>query len=206
MVLTAKSELQNAADAAAFAAVNRLGYNDYWGAAYQAVTFGSLNTCMGRPLQLYPGDVTFGTYDFNTSSFVAAPPGVPGGSNAIQIRARRVEGAGQGPLQLFFARVLGQDTADVEASTTAAVDRRVTGFNGGIIATALQYLFEEQHGTFLDFTCLRRERAVLLEIDELLQAVQPHQSLSCRVHTGHIVVVPGYIAPLIGGNGALDIC
>jgi len=93
MVLTAKSELQNVADSAAFAGVNKLASNDYWSAVYQATVFGGLNSCLNQLHQFSTGDIQLGLYNFDQNTFVEAPVANPSGSNAIYVVARRAQGS-----------------------------------------------------------------------------------------------------------------
>ena len=143
MLMTAQSELQNAADAAAFAGVGRLISADYYGAVEQAWSFATANSCLGQNLALGCGDIQLGIYDFDQHTFTAAPWGSLGGSNAVRVYARRTEDSAQGSLPLAFARILGRNMADVEASTIAVVDRRVSGFDGSVAGIMLPFAISE---------------------------------------------------------------
>lgn len=140
MVLTAESELQNAADAAAFAAVPGLFDEDYNASEQEAMTFAQLNTCLTQSVLLSAADIQFGTYDFDQLTFVPAPMGSPSGSNAVRVVAQRSQGSQQGPLPLFFGGALGFGSIDVEASTIAAVDSRITGYDGSAVGNLLPFV------------------------------------------------------------------
>ena len=139
MLLTAESELQNAADAAAFAAVPALFEEDYTMAEQEALAFAQLNLCLTQPVLLSASDIQFGTYDFDQHSFVPAAMGCPYGSYAVRVVAQRALGSQQGPLPLFFGGILGFGSVDVEASTIAAVDSRIIGYNGGAVGNLLPF-------------------------------------------------------------------
>ena len=132
MVVTAEAQLQNAADAAAFAGASQLAGEDYDGSLLEAFRFAALNTCMGRSVAVSAADAQLGTYDFDQSRFVSAPLGDPSGSNAIRVTARRGQFSLAGPLNLFFAGVFGRASAEAAATAIAAADNRLTGFDGAV--------------------------------------------------------------------------
>ena len=136
MITTARAELQNVADAGALAGVSQLLEADYDGAVAQASAFGSQNTCVGQPVALGTGDIELGNYDLDSGTFTTVPGG---GGNAIRVTARRSQGSPQGPLPLFFMGLLGPSVADVEASAIAAVDNRVTGFDGSVVGILMPF-------------------------------------------------------------------
>ena len=143
MVLTVQTELQNVADAAAYAGIARLVSGDYYSAVSDAVRFGNINTVQCLVNNLSASDIELGTYDFNTHVFTAAPLGVPAGSNAIRVVASRNRYSINGPLRLMFGSVLGRSSTDVQASTISALDRRVTGFDGSIAGVLLPFAVNE---------------------------------------------------------------
>ena len=134
MIMTARAELQNVADAGVLAGVSQLLEENYDGAVGQASVFASQNTCLGQAVALGTGDIELGNYDFDSKVFT---PG--GGGSAIRVTARRSQGSTQGPLPLFFMGVLGPSVADVEASAIAAVDNRVTGFDGSVVGILMPF-------------------------------------------------------------------
>jgi len=139
MITTARAELQNVADAGAYAGVSQLLEEDYSGAVQQATAFASQNRCMGQLMALDSGDVELGDYDLDSGAFTPDPSG----GNAIRVTARRSQGSAQGPLALSFMGVLGPSAVDIEATAIAAVDNRVTGFNGAVVGIMMPFTVNE---------------------------------------------------------------
>ena len=122
----AKAELQRTADAAALAAATMLG--EYAegdpielarGAAVESA-YGNL--VAGEPLQLNPStDVEFGraNYDPDSNSYTFTPTEVV--PDAVRVVARRTGNSASGPVQLFFAPLLGQNTAEISAEAIAVM-------------------------------------------------------------------------------------
>lgn len=125
-IFVSKSELQNTADSAAMAAIIEV-MNGSEAATQVAVDFGQAHQVAGSPILVNPSDVVFGTYDFDLSEF--QPDVLP--ANAVQVTARKADGALSGPLPLFFANLFGQSVTDVKAVALAILDPRVTGLNFG---------------------------------------------------------------------------
>ena len=130
-VATTKNELQNVADAAALAAANQLGaiyqgmpYDDQetyeCGADDKEIIKGAAidvaykNIAGGENIIVSDSDVRIG--DWNGQSFTEqdAQP------DAVQVTARR-DGAANGPITTFFAKIFGIDTVDVLADAIAAL-------------------------------------------------------------------------------------
>jgi Flp pilus assembly protein TadG len=133
-----REQLQRSADAAALAACWELvdqaavtGQSD--SAATEANVhatageFAGLNLVLQRPPALAADDVEIG-YLANPSD-PACPLVVDGGDtpNAVRVRVRRSHEI-NGAAPLFFARVLGQRDAQVEAEATAALLTSIRGF------------------------------------------------------------------------------
>ena len=122
----AKAELQRTADAAALAAATMLGeYADgdpiqlARGAAVESA-YGNL--VAGEPLQLNPAtDIEFGraNYDPDSNSYTFTPTEVV--PDAVRVVARRTRNSASGPVQLFFAPLLGQNTAEISAEAIAVM-------------------------------------------------------------------------------------
>ncbi len=125
-IFVAKSELQNTADSAAMAAIIEV-MNGSEAATQVAVDFGQAHKVAGTPILVNPNDVVFGNYDFDLSQFQSNE--LP--ANAVEVTARKADGALSGPLPLFFANLLGQNFTDVKAVSRAVLDPRVTGLNSG---------------------------------------------------------------------------
>jgi Flp pilus assembly protein TadG len=131
---SARNELQNAADAAALAATRQLGRiyaessltsRDFSSAANAshlssiystATTVAGKNIVAGSSVSISAGDIAIGQWNPETRTLSATlvEP------DAVQVTARRDAASGQA-VALFFARVLGIQTADVSAIATAAL-------------------------------------------------------------------------------------
>jgi Flp pilus assembly protein TadG len=133
-----RQQLQRSADAAALAACWELvdqaaptGQSDPTATQYNvrltASEFARLNTVLRDNPELTVDDVQIGYLD-NPSDPLC--PMVVGGSdppNAVRVRVRRSNEV-NGAVPLFFARVLGQRDAQVEAQATAALLTNIRGF------------------------------------------------------------------------------
>jgi hypothetical protein len=91
----AKSQLQNAMDASALAGASGL-FDDEATATQLAITFASLNECMNDPVMIGEANVTF--------------------PDSNQVRVEETH-----PIDLYFAKVIGINTADIYATATAAI-------------------------------------------------------------------------------------
>ena len=122
MLLTARTELQNAMDAAALAGASKLELSDYDGARQLASQFASLNTVLGQPVQVDPNtDVVFGVYDIDAKEFTALadlPPGTIPDSMQISASAN---------VPFLFAPVLGFSSTTI-GSTSASVASQADKF------------------------------------------------------------------------------
>ncbi|TFG86482.1 MAG: hypothetical protein E4H18_04355, partial [Hyphomicrobiales bacterium] len=119
-VYSARTQLQSGADAAALAGIASLETGEHVAAATQ---FAGLNCVMNQSITLAPTDVTTGKLDFATGTFSegSAP------ANAVRVTARRTADSPDGPLGLFFGRVIGYDSVPISTESVAALDRRVNG-------------------------------------------------------------------------------
>jgi Flp pilus assembly protein TadG len=93
VILTARTQLQDAVDAAALAGASGLLTSQTL-ATTRAIGVAGSNDCLNQPVALNAVDVTFPT------------------SSRVQVQGRRL-------LNLFFARVLGVNTANLTATATA---------------------------------------------------------------------------------------
>lgn len=131
-----RNELQNAADAGALAGARALiKMEDYpvvevpdppycQKARETAVAATTLNKADGTPIETdITLDVTLGWWDWKNNTFTPKAVGVCSldDINAVNVVAKRVSSGGTGPVFLTLARVFGLETADVRASSTAAV-------------------------------------------------------------------------------------
>lgn len=108
-----RSQLQQAADAAALAAITQLG--DREAARQLATRFASGNVAESFGAVTTDADVTFGLYDPTARSFTSSEENV----NAVRVMAVRSAERGNA-LPLYFAALLGGDTVDLAAMSIAA--------------------------------------------------------------------------------------
>ena len=124
-IFVTRTELQNTADSAALAAVSEI-WNGIGVARQKAIDFGEAHQVAGEPIIVVPDDVVFGHYHLSTGQFTSS--GTP--TNAVEVRSRRTNQSPSGPLELFFARMFGQDFTNVQAISRAVLDPRVVGVHG----------------------------------------------------------------------------
>jgi len=121
-IYVTKSQLQNAADSMALAAVVDL-VDGTEAATTSAQAYANQHYAAGDALTVAPTDVTYGNLDLFTFNYTAgATP-----YNAVVVNARRTEGSMDGTMPLLFGSFLGKDTTNVEAVSRAALDNRVHG-------------------------------------------------------------------------------
>ncbi len=115
-----KTQLQQAADAAARGAVSQLS-SGVSATQTAAVTWAGLNTADGTAVVMDPvNDVDFGTWDTTAHTFTLLTGAQQSNANAIRVHARRTAARGT-PVTLLFAKMLGITTCDVNATATAYV-------------------------------------------------------------------------------------
>lgn len=142
IVLTGQ-QLQNAADAAALAAVLELKTADPTltrdqirdRAIARAIEAAGLNVAATRSVVLYPEDIAFGNrhFDDDTNRWVSAYEGSEGIGdlplNAVQVTVAFDQGSGpRRRLDLFFARALGINTAAVDGTSKSHLTPRDLAF------------------------------------------------------------------------------
>lgn len=130
MVYSAHNELQNAADAAAFAAANTMVAVDPDGvpsgqpsvALQTAKQVAASNKVLGQNLTLLDNDFVAGTWDGGTQSF---DPSTVGSSIASELTAAQVtlrkDQQANNPVQTIFARILGINEVPLTATARAYV-------------------------------------------------------------------------------------
>jgi hypothetical protein len=149
-----RSDLQNAADAAALAGAGALagdtmmqvrmgtegsiGMVEYTGEGHINLV-SSLNSSLARQgTVIGSSDVIFGWLDL-LSATSAVQNGVPLSQfNAVHVQARRTDDSANGPVTLLFAQIFGQSTTEVTASAVAVYDDRMSAFDtnespGGVL-------------------------------------------------------------------------
>lgn len=116
-IVVAESELQNAADASAVSA--SVALSEGRGAAIAAAkAWASKNFAAGEPVVVTDSDVEIGVWKEDTARFTVLPEGSADTPNAVRVTCRRTTATGN-PLNLFFARVMGTNHADLTVSATA---------------------------------------------------------------------------------------
>ena len=132
----ARAELQRTADASALACCWKLGEEFADGNSYQTVftavrttanDCAAINHVTNSGPSLDTDDVVFGHLaDFDNRNEVMDTSD-PSNANAVQVRVRRTN-AINGPIQTFFARVMGVDGVDAQATATGVIIRDIAGF------------------------------------------------------------------------------
>jgi len=137
-ICVAKAELQRTADSAAMAAVWELVESKSPGSLVSpveaesesrqvAAEYAALHTALGKALELQNADVEVGYLANPAAAELQLATGDAKLFNAVRVRVRRDAGS-NGSIPMFFARVLGTETADTEASATAVFVDNVAGF------------------------------------------------------------------------------
>jgi Flp pilus assembly protein TadG len=115
MLMTARNQAQNSADAAALAGATALVFDSFSNrsangpAVTSALNAGLDNRVMGNQVSVLPEDVTFPVDPF-------------GEANRVQVTVYRT-GARGNPLSTLIARYFGMETADIAATATAEASR-----------------------------------------------------------------------------------
>jgi hypothetical protein len=109
------TELQSAADAAALAGVARLTAGDT-AAISEAQTFAAKHKAGNLPVVVSAMDVELGVWNFQTRTLALGGTG----RSAVRVTARRDSTNVQGPLDLFLGPIIGVNSRDLLASSTAA--------------------------------------------------------------------------------------
>lgn len=116
-IVVAESELQNAADAGAISAAVALSEGQA-AAVAAAKIWAAKNVAAGEHVVIADSDVEIGVWKEDTARFTVVPEGSVDTPNAVRVTCRRTTATGN-PLNLFFARVMGTDHADLTVSATA---------------------------------------------------------------------------------------
>ncbi len=133
-----KAELRRAADSGALAAASQLRATRS-AAIAKAVEYAGYNKADGTPVVLdQVKDIEFGTWSPSDKKFKATTSTDISTCNAVHVTARRITARGTS-VPLMFARVLGQNTCDVQAETIVEFIPGVH-IDDNISATANPYL------------------------------------------------------------------
>jgi Flp pilus assembly protein TadG len=150
-----QGELQDAADAAALAAVAELKRGGSRADAVRAAQIvAERNRAAGDHVRLAASDVDFGSYDSGSDTFDS---GGFGNASAIRVTARRTRGAPGGPVGLLFAGVLGQHTADVAAEAVAAMRKRDIVIVQDVTYSFLQEIEDAKHADTMLVNAVARQ-------------------------------------------------
>lgn len=120
-----RAELRTATDAAARAGAEALARTQDQSVATQAaLDVAELNSVAGNRLTLDPADIFFGgvSQDTSTGRFTFQP--ATGDLTAVQVNGRRVAGAPDGPVPLFFAPTIGHTHFQPNQVATAVASIR----------------------------------------------------------------------------------
>lgn len=122
------TELRTATDAAARAGAKVLSTSQNEDTARAAaIDAARRNLVAGEPMQLADSDIQFGlSSQPNSSGRFVFTPANSGVLNAVRVDGRRTSGSVAGPVDLFFARVLGIDTFQpVQQAISTILDRDI---------------------------------------------------------------------------------
>ena len=116
------TELRTATDAAARAGAKVLSTSqDQDQARAAAIDAASRNQVAGAAMQVSADDVVFGKSVQLASGRFEFLPATRGVINAVHVNGLRTEGSAGGPVNLFFARVLGVNTFEPQQQATSTV-------------------------------------------------------------------------------------
>ncbi|MHC5109197.1 MAG: pilus assembly protein TadG-related protein [Planctomycetota bacterium] len=161
-----KSDLQDAADAAALAAaaayttdnmmqvrldtqsaiysVISEGATDATSMANENPSFGTRSTIIGGQ------DIAFGWLDLVSASSALNSGVVPSAFNAVQVTAKRTADSVNGPVSAIFSQIFGNSTMDIQATATASFDDRVAGYDTNFIADLIPVsIHEDRYNSYL---------------------------------------------------------
>ncbi|MGW8257242.1 MAG: TadG family pilus assembly protein [Thermoguttaceae bacterium] len=120
-LVLSRTELQNAADAAALAACAYIPM-DVDQATNAAETFANSAKVAGKNVENQSVNVEYGTWDLAYRRFTAGTPG-----NAVRVTVERT-GAKGGQIPLFFARIFGMQGQNISAHAVAMTNPRDIAF------------------------------------------------------------------------------
>lgn len=134
-IMHCRTQLQSAADGAAYAAVQVVGpdasVSSVVAAAREVAEMNAYGTnAKSLGTLLADSDVVMGTWDSTNRTLT---PTIPSDADAVQVTVRRSISSGNA-LPLFFAPVLGSKTADIKATATAFLRKSSDCFDAGLIA------------------------------------------------------------------------
>lgn len=116
-IVVTESELQNAADAGAMSGARALN-DGREEAILAAKNWTGKNIAAGQSVAVADEDVEIGRWDADAATFTVVPANSSDAPNAVRVTCRRTSGRGN-PLNLFFAPVIGTDSANLTVSAIA---------------------------------------------------------------------------------------
>jgi hypothetical protein len=200
-IVAVRSELQNAADAAALAGASQLregvvryhlpGQTDRLGVLYETKTkalaeakkFAARNRAGNAPLVLLDSDLEFGytTGGSPPQYYPESDPGYPIDAfpNTVRVTLRRDRTSPSGPLSLFFGRLLGKGEVDVVASgsATAFAAVNVDGWKNDADLSLRMLPMTYDVADWDDFLAGNNPDAVTLGSDPTLQVYPSHKDV-----------------------------
>jgi Flp pilus assembly protein TadG len=118
MIVTVRTQLQNAADAGARAGASSLKTSTA-SAQTNAQTFAQANSVATRAVSVTPAeDIELGNWNKGTRTFTPLSGAALSGSNAVRVTCRVSQARGNA-LKLFFAPIFGIKSSDVSAKAVA---------------------------------------------------------------------------------------
>ena len=140
--LVVRNQLQNAADAAALAGAGQLQWNGgstMWANASSKATAAiGLNSADGTTLST--GSITTGYWNVTGSPSGMQSSAITPGANdmpAIQVTVSRASGSNGGPIQTYFAGLIGTSTINVSATAVALIAPPGTAKPGALFPVAI---------------------------------------------------------------------
>jgi hypothetical protein len=151
LMYSAKGDLQRAADSAALAGVsafatdeNLLSEQDQNSLALLArnrsEAFSVVNETLRAGTVLDSSDVSVGRHDFDNPN---QPLASDGQWNAVDVVTRRTTGSSNGSVALTFARVFGNDKAEVTATARAVFMDNMSGYRVRDVSNLLPFTVQE---------------------------------------------------------------
>ena len=134
-VVVANAELQNAADSAAMAGAAHLRDGPAQARAL-AIALAANNSAANDDVAVAASDIELGKWDEDTATFTVLAAAQESQADAVRVSCSRLSASGN-PLSLFFAPMLGRDTADVTVTATARVKPSRCGLFIGINKVAI---------------------------------------------------------------------
>ena len=146
-----KSEMQNAADAAALSSARGL-LKSPGQARVAAMNAADLNTAAGEAITLIPGtDVELGTWDTETATFTVLTGTNEHNADAVRISVLRTAERGN-PIALYFGPLLGTANSDLRQFAIAQMEiptcGRFVGIDSAAVSSGYVDSYDSSLGTY----------------------------------------------------------